>query len=45
MKNYFKDLLEFSKMSWKYMEGQRILFFVGFIPAWRGYRKAREHHG
>jgi hypothetical protein len=37
-----REFFWFAKASWKEMRGNPILFFIGFLPAWLGYRKARK---
>lgn len=42
MKQEIKDFGWFSKHSWSYMQGQRLQFFTGFVPAWLSFRKAAK---
>lgn len=37
-----REFIWFTKNSWRYTKGHRILFFVGFWVAWSGYKKAMK---
>lgn len=38
----FKIWLDFNRMSWSYMAGNRIEFFTGYWKAWTSYKREVE---